>query len=103
VDEHLAALSPHMRAQLEELSPSRVISRVEAPIYLLHDLNDDSIPFTESRDFAAALTRLNHPHDFVEFGIFQHVQVRSGLGIDQLAGDGLRLLCLLGKVLLISS
>ncbi len=103
VDEHLAALSSQMRAQLDELSPSRVISRVEAPIYLLHDVNDDSIPFTESRYFAAALTQLNHPHDFVEFDIFRHVQVRSGLGIDQLVSDGLNLFRLLRNVLLISS
>ena len=41
--------------------------------------------------FAAALDRLGKPHDFVEFSIFQHVEVKSGLGLGPLLGDGIRL------------
>jgi acetyl esterase/lipase len=102
VDANLASLSPQMREQLTELSPGRVVSGIRAPIYLLHDRADDSIPFTESRDFAAALMRLGHPHDFTEFGIFHHVQVRPDIGVE-LLGDVLEIFRILRGVLLVSS
>jgi acetyl esterase/lipase len=102
VDAHLASLSPQMHAQLAELSPSRFIDGIRAPIYLLHARADDSIPFTESRNFAAALTYLGHPHDFAEFGIFHHVQVRPDIGVERF-GDVLHLFRMLREVLLVSS
>ena len=61
---------------------------MRAPIYLLHDRNDLYVPYTESRAFAAALTRLGHPHSYAEFSIFQHVEVKSGQGIGQTIHDG---------------
>lgn len=88
VDANLAALSPAMRKLLAALSPSTVVSRIHAPIYLLHDRNDQYVPFTQSRQFATALARLSHPHEFVEFSIFAHVEVKSGLGLGPLVGDG---------------
>ncbi len=100
VDANIAALSPAIRALLDGLSPSRVIDQIRAPIYLLHDRSDQFVPFTESRDFAAALTRIHHPHDFAEFGIFQHVEVRSGLSPGQLLGDAISLFRILNEILL---
>ena len=44
-----------------------------------------------ARDFDAALNRLGKEHEFVEFSIFQHVEVKSGLGLGPLLGDGIRL------------
>ena len=100
VDANIAALSPTIRALLDELSPSRVIDQIRASIYLLHDRSDQYVPFTESRDFAAALTRIHHPHDFAELGIFQHVEVRPGFNLGQLLGDGTSLFRILNEVLL---
>lgn len=103
VDANIAALSPPMHALLDALSPSRVIGQIRAPIYLLHDRSDQYVPFTESRDFAAALARMHHPYDFAELGIFQHVEVKAGLNISnisQVLGDGASLLRILDKVLL---
>jgi len=88
---NVAALSPEMHTLLAALSPSSVVQDINAPIYLLHDRSDIFVPFTESRDFNAALDRLGKPHQFVEFSIFQHVEVKSGLGLGPLLGDGLRL------------
>ena len=88
---NIAALSPQMHQLLKALSPSSVVQDITAPIYLLHDRSDIFVPFTESRDFSAALDRLSKPHQFVEFSIFQHVEVKSGLGLGPLIGDGLRL------------
>jgi predicted esterase len=99
VDANLAALSPAIHSLLDELSPSRVIDKIAAPIYLLHDRNDQFVPFTESRDFAAALTRIHHPYDFAEFGIFQHVEVKAGVNPGQLVGDTISLFRILNEVL----
>ncbi len=88
---NIAALSPQMHQLLKALSPSSVVQDITAPVYLLHDRSDIFVPFTESRDFSAALDRLGKPHQFVEFSIFQHVEVKSGLGLGPLIGDGLRL------------
>jgi acetyl esterase/lipase len=85
---NLAALPAQGQTLLVSLSPSSVITQIHAPVYLLHDQSDIYVPFTQSRDFAAALTRLGHPHKFVEFSIFQHVEVKSGLGIGQTLHDG---------------
>ena len=85
---NLAALPPEGHTLLASLSPSSVVARIHAKVYLLHDQSDIYVPYTESRDFAAALTRLGHPHEFVEFSIFQHVEVKSGLGIGQTVHDG---------------
>lgn len=100
VDSNLAALSPPIQALLQNLSPSRVINSIRAPIYLLHDRGDQFVPFTESRDFAAALTRIHHPHDFAELGIFQHVEVRSNINLWQIAGDSTALFRLLTETML---
>ncbi len=103
VDANLAALPSQVHALLDELSVSRVIGQIRVPIYLLHDRSDTSVPFTESRDFAAALMRIHHPSDLAEFGIFEHVEVRADLGIGQVLGDAPRLLHVLSEILLPSS
>lgn len=95
---NLAALSPELRAALVTLSPSSVVRQLRAPLYLLHDRNDQFVPVSESREFAAALAGLHHSYDFAEFGIFQHADVRAGVSPLQLLGDGQNLFRLLGKV-----
>jgi hypothetical protein len=98
-DANIAALSPPIHALLDQLSPSRVVGQIRAPIYLLHDRGDQYVPFTQSIDFDAALTRLHQTHDFALFGIFQHVEVKSNLNPGQLLGDGLSLNRILNEVL----
>jgi len=103
VDRNLSALSPQMKALLIQLSPMSVIDQVRAPIHLLHDRNDQSIPFTQAQEFAAALARLHHPYDFAAYGIFSHVQVRSNLDMAQLLSDGTKLFQTLNSMLLVGS
>lgn len=98
-DANIAALSPPIHALLDQLSPSRVIGQIRAPIYLLHDRNDEFVPFTQSIAFDAALNQAHHAHDFALFGIFQHVEVKSNLNIGQVLGDGLSLYRILNEVL----
>lgn len=78
VDADMAALPTGLRAEFDALEISHAIGQIRAPIFLLNDANDTSIAFTESRAFDEALTRLHHSHRFVEFHIFDHVQMRGG-------------------------
>lgn len=103
VEQHLAALPPEMQTLIKQLSPSEYLRQIDTPIYLLHDHSDPSIPFTESRDFDAALTRLHHPHDFAEFGIFNHTEISSGFGLGPALVDGSKLARLLIELLLAQS
>lgn len=84
---NIAALSPQIHTLLATLSPSTVIDKIHAPIYLLHSRDDTSIPVTEAEEAAAALANIHHPYDFVEFGIFQHVQVEANPPLTQVLGD----------------
>jgi len=103
VDRNLTSLSPQMKALLIQLSPMSVIDQIRAPIQLLHDRNDPSIPFTQSQEFAAALARIHHPYDFAAYSIFSHVQVQSNLGLGQLLSDGTKLFHALNTILLFGS
>jgi hypothetical protein len=103
VDANIAALPPAIHVQLAELSSGRVLQQILAPMYLLHDRNDTLVPVTESRDFAAALAKLHHPYDYVEFHIFDHVEVRANSNLGLILGDGSHLFSLLDKILVASS
>jgi len=103
VDGNLAALSPPLKVLLNQLSPLSVLGQIRAPIHLLHDRNDPSIPFTQAQEFAAVLAHLHHPYDLAAYSIFSHVQVGSNLGLGQVLGDGLKLLGVLTSILLVGS
>ena len=100
VNENIAALSPKLRTLLNTLSPSSFINKIHAPIYLLHSRDDSYLPITQSQEFAAVLARIHHPYDFVQFGIFQHVEVEANLNIAQILGDAPPLFRVLYAVLL---
>jgi hypothetical protein len=64
--------SPQVRQRLEAVSPSSVLTEVRAHLYLMHDVDDPFIPFTESRMLVkqappGLVTR------YTEFSIFEHV------------------------------
>ncbi|PWT77415.1 MAG: hypothetical protein C5B60_02750 [Chloroflexi bacterium] len=103
VDANVALLSPQAQALLLRLSPSSVVGKIRAPIYLLHDRNDVFVPFTQSRAFAAELAQLGHSYRYAEFSIFAHVEIKTGLGIAPLLQDGARLYQLLTSMLLPAS
>lgn len=103
VEANIATLTAAGGDLLRALSPSSVVGQIRAPVYLLHDRADTSLPFTEARDFAAALARLHHKHDYVELTIFDHTQVRSGLPVPEVLHDGSELARLLYEMLLVAS
>ncbi len=103
VNQNIAAFSPQLYALLNTLSPSSVIGQISAPIYILQSRDDTSVPITEADEFAAALARIHHPYDFVEFGIFQHVQVEANPPLTQVLDDVPPLFRVLSAILLPAS
>lgn len=103
VDANIVALPADGRALLAALSPRGVLGEMRAPVYLLHDRGDTSIPYAEALDFAAALARTRHAYDFASFSIFDHVQVRPDLGLGPLLGDGSELGRVLYEQILVGS
>jgi hypothetical protein len=64
--------SPDVRDRLARVSPSSVLDQLHTQLYLMHDMDDPFIPFTESRRLVA-----NAPPGLIsrytEFSIFAHV------------------------------
>ena len=103
VDANIAKLPPAIQTQLDQLSPSSVVDQIRAPIFLLHDRDDPSLPVSETRAFAATLTRLHHSHEYIELHIFDHVRVRSDLSAAELLTDGWQLFNMLNDILSLNS
>jgi len=91
VKQNIAQLPPALLSQLYMISPQRVVGQIEAPIFLLHDISDPSIPFTQSLDFAQALARLHHPYRFVELHFFNHVLIETNLQLTQMLSSATQL------------
>jgi hypothetical protein len=85
----LEALPTESKAYLQSISPSTVIDKVRAPLFVLHDQGDQLIPFGESRSLVAAVPAERVV--FTELAIFDHVTPRSTAGPVSLAIDGIRL------------
>jgi hypothetical protein len=83
-------LPEQARADWRRLSPRYAVADLRASIFIMHDLADAYVPYTESRRLTAALPP-TLPRRYTEFSIFRHV-VPARLS-DPLAvvGDSLRL------------
>ncbi|GAC1321121.1 MAG: hypothetical protein NVSMB2_17580 [Chloroflexota bacterium] len=68
----LAAAGPDAASRLAQVSPTNYLDAIHAHVYLMHDLDDTFVPFTESRNLATQappglIAR------YTEFSIFAHV------------------------------
>jgi hypothetical protein len=68
----VAGLSPGTSDALARISPSAYLSQIHAHIYLMHDVDDSFIPFTQSRDLVAKAPP-GLVQRYTEFSIFAHV------------------------------
>ena len=68
----IAAMSPGVARTLAQVSPSTYLGQVHAHLYLMHDVDDSFIPFTESRDLVARAPD-GVVQRYTEFSIFAHV------------------------------
>ena len=89
----LAELGPQFRASLEGVSPRFVIDGLRAPLYLLHDRNDEFVPWPESERLAAAYT----PAVYHRIDLFEHVEPQPG-NLPVLLRDGWRMVRLFQRI-----
>lgn len=68
----LEGLPRPVQDRLAAISPSTYVAQVHAHVYLMHDVDDSFIPFTESRDLAAQAPP-GVVERYTEFSIFAHV------------------------------
>jgi pimeloyl-ACP methyl ester carboxylesterase len=94
-----ALLPAGIQTLFTQVSPKSILSQIRAPIYILHDRHDQYVPYAQSRACAAALAASGQPHTYVEFDIFQHVEVRGDLPLGTLLGDGTHLFGILVALL----
>jgi hypothetical protein len=79
------SLSKELRAQLAGISPTTYASGINVPVYLLHGVTDNSIPFVHATLLRDALG--DNVKRLTEFGRFGHAQPgANGLSLDD-AGD----------------
>lgn len=53
------------RSDVKAVSPANFADRADAPIMLIHGVDDIVVPFGQSRQMAAALSRAGKPHEFI--------------------------------------
>jgi hypothetical protein len=68
----IAALPPTVARSLAQVSPTTYLAQVRAHLYLMHDVDDSFIPFTESRQLVAQAPG-GVVQRYTEFSIFAHV------------------------------
>ena len=72
----LAALPAETRTALERLSPATSARDLRAELYVMHDVGDTLIPYTESRKLVANLPP-GVLQRYAEFQMFEHVYPRD--------------------------
>ena len=68
----LSLLPPAVARSLARVSPSSYLAQVHAHLYVMHDVDDSFIPFTQSRDLVAQAPP-GVVQRYTEFSIFAHV------------------------------
>lgn len=53
------------RGDVKAVSPANFAARADAPIMLIHGVDDIVVPFDQSRQMASALSRASKPHEFI--------------------------------------
>jgi hypothetical protein len=71
-EELIGSAAPGALDGLAQVSPTTYLSEISAHLYLMHDLDDSFIPFTESRDLVARAPA-GVVQRYTEFSIFAHV------------------------------
>ena len=87
----LSDLPPDARALMERLSPDTNLDRLKTKMFIMHDRNDTTVPFVESRRLARALDELGRPSVYTEFDLFKHVDPVQPLEPTKMVGEISRL------------
>ena len=70
----LAAAPVAMRQVLDGISPIRYVDDIKATVFLMHDVSDHHIPYSNSRELAASMDAAGVTVHLGEFRLFDHVQ-----------------------------
>ena len=70
----LAAAPADLREVLDGISPIRYVDGIKATVFLMHDVSDHHIPYSNSRELAAAMDAAGVTVHLGEFRLFDHVQ-----------------------------
>ena len=70
----LAAAPADLRELLDSITPLRFVAGIRARVYLMHDTGDHHIPYSNSRELAAAMEAAGVDVRLGEFRLFDHVQ-----------------------------
>ena len=89
----VAGLGLEQRTMMEAVSPRHHLEGLRAPLYLLHDRNDEFVPWTESEAIAVAY----EPAIFHRIELLEHVEPQIG-NLPVLGRDGWRLLRLFARI-----
>ncbi|MFH1851601.1 MAG: prolyl oligopeptidase family serine peptidase [Candidatus Neomarinimicrobiota bacterium] len=54
---YLEAAEPRLREQLDAISPHTLIANVKAPVFVVHGIRDDMVPYTQALEFADDLKK----------------------------------------------
>jgi dienelactone hydrolase len=93
-EELVAEFGSDARAELAAISPMHHLEGLRAPLYLLHDRNDEFIPWPHSD----AIARAYEPEVYHRLDIFAHAEPEVG-NLDVLLRDGWRLLRLFARII----
>jgi dienelactone hydrolase len=92
-------LPAHGVEELEYLSPRTSIDNVSAELFIIHDVADPFIPYTESRKLEDAIGDRDNAH-FDELRLFEHVEPKLNQRPEVLVLDSSRMLYRLYQLLL---
>jgi acetyl esterase/lipase len=99
-DELAKRLPAESVAELDYLSPRTSIDRVQAELFIVHDVADPFIPYTESRKLRDHLRGRDEPLlHFDELRLFEHVEPKVNQRPDVIARDSMRLVFRLYQLL----
>lgn len=77
----VADLTPERRTLLAAVSPVVWVGRIVAPVFLMHEVTDDAIPVSHLAPLAEAVPAASLRR-VTEFRLFDHIEARSGIGIE---------------------
>ncbi len=95
----LAGLPPETQRRLKEVSPSTEIDQLRTELFLLHDVDDAIIPYSESRAFYHAADQTRDRH-LTEVQMFRHVEPTGVENPLVLVREGAKLYAHLFQILL---
>jgi hypothetical protein len=89
VDRLLRELPPSAQETLQRLSPDTYVDQLHAPIFIMHDHADATVPYVQSRLLAAHLKPGQGEYD--EFRFFEHVDPTASVSPVVFVQDSARL------------